>query len=214
LILAMFIASACAWPYVPEKVPVHWNIHGEVDRHGGRFEGLFLVPLIASGLYGLLRVLPKLDPRQVNYRQFAGPYAVIRCALMAFLAVVHASLLLAALGRPIPIGTIVPALVGTLLIIIGAFMPRIKSNWFVGVRTPWTLSSELSWTKTHRLAAWLLPLSGVAILLAGFLRTQWAVYTMLGALLGSAVGLVVYSYFVWRQDPSRNRSSPPANEIS
>jgi uncharacterized membrane protein len=204
LILAMFVAGACAWSYVPEKVPVHWNIRGEVDRYGGRFEGLLLVPLIGSGLYVLLLVLPRFDPRAENYAKFAGPYAVIRCVLMAFLAIVYALLLFAALGRPIPMGTVIPALVGILLIVIGAFMPRIKPNWFVGVRTPWTLSSELSWTKTHRLAARLLPLSGVAMMLAGFLGTQWAFYAMLMVLFSSVAALIVYSYFVWRQDPSRN----------
>ncbi len=204
LVLAMFVAGAWAWNYVPEKIPVHWNIRGEVDRYGGRFEGLMVVPLIASGLYLLLRVLPKLDPRAENYQIFAGPYTVIRNVLMAFLAVIYALLLLAALGRPTPMGTVVPALVGVLLIVIGAYMPPIKPNWFVGVRTPWTLSSELSWTKTHRLAALLLPLSGTMMVLAGFLATNWAFYAMLSVLLGSVAALIVYSYFVWRQDPSRN----------
>jgi len=203
LILTMFIAAAGAWNYVPEKIPVHWNVRGEVDRYGGRFEGLLLLPLIAIGLYALLLVLPKLDPRAENYRKFAGPYAVLRCALTAFMAILYLFLVLAALGRAVPIGSIVPALVGVLLIFIGALMSRIQPNWFVGVRTPWTLTSELSWTKTHRLAAWLLPLSGVAVMLAGFLATQWAVYAMLGVLFGSVAALIVYSYLVWRRDPSR-----------
>jgi uncharacterized membrane protein len=203
LILAMLIAGACTWPYVPDEVPVHWNIRGEVDRYGGRFEGLFIVPLVAAGLYVLLRMLPKVDPRAANYREFAGPYAIIRCALIAFMAVVHALLLLAALGRPIPIGPVVSGLVGILLIIIGALMSRIKPNWFVGVRTPWTLSSDLSWTKTHRLAARLLPLSGVAVMLAGFLRTEWAVYAMLPVLLwvrwqGWSCTLIWSGARIWR----------------
>lgn len=204
LIVAMFIAGACVWTYVPDQIPVHWNIRGEVDRYGGRFEGLFLIPLVATGLYVLLRVLPKIDPRAANYREFAGPYTIIRCALIVFMAVLHGLLLLAALGRPIPMGTVVPAIVGLLLIAVGVLMTRIKPNWFVGVRTPWTLSSDLSWTKTHRLAAWILPLSGVAVLLSGFFATEWAVYAMLAVVLASTAGLVVYSYVVWRRDPSQH----------
>lgn len=203
LIVGMFVASGIAWPHVPEKVPVHWNIHGEVDRYGGRFEGLFVSPLIAAGLYALMLVLPKVDPRGANYRDFVGPYAILRCVLIGFLAVLHLLLLFAALGRPLPVGKVVPAMVGVLLMVIGALMPRIKPNWFVGVRTPWTLSSELSWTKTHRLAGWLFPLCGAVVLLAGFVGTACALYAMLAALLGSVTGMVVYSYFVWRKDPAR-----------
>jgi uncharacterized membrane protein len=203
LIVAMFIAGACVWTYVPDRIPVHWNFRGEVDRYGGRFVGLFLIPLVAAGLYLLLRVLPKIDPRAANYQTFAGTYTIIRCGLIVFTAVLHGLLLLAALGQPIPMGTVVPAIVGLLLIAVGVLMTRIKPNWFVGVRTPWTLSSDLSWTKTHRMAAMLLPLSGVAVMLSGFLEAEWAVYAMLAVILSSVAGLVVYSYLVWRHDPLR-----------
>lgn len=203
LIAAMIAASGWAWSRVPDKVPVHWNAKGEVDRYGGRFEGLCLAPMIGTGVYALLLVIPWLDPKRANYQQFAGAYAVIRFTILGFMAAIHAMLILSVMGRQIPMALVVPALVGALLAVLGVLMSRIKPNWFVGVRTPWTLSSDLSWQKTHQMAGWLLPLAGLGMILSGFLRGEWAIYSMLTVLLGAVIGLAVYSYVVWRQDPAR-----------
>ena len=90
LLVAMFAASAVAWDRVTLPIPTHWNIQGEVDGYGGRFEGLLLVPLLATGMYALLLGLPFLDPARANYASFAGPYRVMRAALAVMLAGLHA----------------------------------------------------------------------------------------------------------------------------
>jgi uncharacterized membrane protein len=203
LIAAMFATAALSWPYLPAHIPVHWNLQGEVDHYGGKFTGLLLLPLVTLGLYALLLVLPRLDPGYVNYPSFAGTYNVIRIALVVFQAVLYAVIVLAAFGQPLDVGAFVTLGVGVLFVVLGNVMGKIRPNWFVGVRTPWTLSSKLSWNKTHRLAGWVFIILGPLIALSGILRSN--AFFVATLVLGGVclAGLVVYSYLVFRTDPDR-----------
>lgn len=207
LIASMFVVAAVSWPNLPERVPVHWDLHGNVDGYGGKFTGLLLLPLVTLGVYGLLIVLPRFDPGYVNYQSFAGTYNLIRVTLVAFFAAVYALTVLAALGQPVDVGTFVTLGTGVLLVVLGNVMGKIRPNWFVGVRTPWTLSSKLSWTKTHRLAGWVFIALGPLIALVGIVRAPWFLYATLAAGGAAIVWLFVYSYLVFRVDPDR---VPPA----
>jgi uncharacterized membrane protein len=203
LVAAMFAVAALAWSHVPERIAIHWNLQGEADDYGGKFAGLLLLPLMTLGLYLLLLFLPRLDPGYRNYQSFATTYHVIRVSLTLFMALVYAITVLVALGYRIDVTAVVAIATGALLVVMGNFMGKLRPNWFVGVRTPWTLSSKLSWTKTHRLAGWLFILLGTLIAATGVLRTDW----MLGLTIAvggvSLVWIVAYSYFVWRKDPTR-----------
>lgn len=203
LIGAMFIVAAVAWANVPDRIPVHWNIRGEVDGYGGRFTGLLLLPLVTLGMYALLLFLPRLDPGYANYRAFAGAYNLIRISLVVFLAMLYCVTVLAALGNRIDVGTIVTLGVGGLLVVLGNVMGKIRPNWFVGVRTPWTLSSKLSWNKTHRLAGWMFVVMGVLIALTGLVGSDTFLFVTLGISAVGGVWLIVYSYLVYRRDPDR-----------
>lgn len=103
VVAAMFVVAAVLWSHAPERIPVHWNLQGEVDRYGGKFEGLLLVPLITLGLYLLLLVVPRFDPGYANYRRFATAYTVIRCALIAVITVIYAILLMSTFGYTVNI---------------------------------------------------------------------------------------------------------------
>ncbi len=210
MIVAMFAAAAVTWPTAPERIPVHWNIHGEVDRWGGRFEGLFLLPLIALGVWALMRFLPLADPGRASYALFAFPYLVIRATVIAFLLAIDVVVHLTIRGYTVDMGRVVPAAVGVLFVVIGAFMGKIRPNWFVGVRTPWTLSSKTSWTRTHRLAGKLFVLAGTAALVAAAVAPRQAHVVILAGTLGAAAISVAYSFAVWRDDPDR---IPPAGTL-
>jgi uncharacterized membrane protein len=207
VLLAMFVLAAWAWDRVPDRMPVHYNLEGEVDRYGGRFEGLLLMPLITIGTYLLFCFLPRLDPGKANYPGFAGTFRVIRLAIVLFLAALYAFMVADALGHGVPVGQPVTLLVGALFVVLGFTMGKIRPNWFVGVRTPWTLSSKLSWTRSHRLAGWLFLASGAGtLLLAPFSQKAALIFVIASGLLLS-LAVVVYSYIVWRHDPER---VPPA----
>lgn len=210
LIAAMFALAAVTWSSAPRQIPVHWNAYGAVDRYGGRFEGLLLLPLLALAIYGLFLVVPKIDPGRANYEQFAAAYSTLRIAVTLLLAAVYALLQLTIHGYAVNIGMIVPFLAGLLFIVIGNMLGKVRPNWAVGIRTPWTLSSKTSWDKTHRVGGRLFIVAGVLMMLTGVLGPPWNLY------LGVAIApfLVVtnfgYSYWVWR---SASDKVPPAGTL-
>jgi uncharacterized membrane protein len=214
IIAAMFGLGAWSWPHVPDRLPVHWNLQGEVDRWGGKFEGLFLLPLITLGLYLLLLIVPLLDPGRRNYQNFAKAYGVIRIAMVLFMAFLYGMTILAAFGYEFNSTTVVLGAMSVLFVVLGNFMGKIRPNWFVGVRTPWTLSSKLSWDKTHRLAGWLFVLMGATFALLAGVPTGWmfAVVMTINGL--SLLWMVVYSYLVYRHDPDRTQpaATSPSSE--
>ena len=203
LIAVMFAAAALAWPVAPDRIPVHWNAAGEVDRYGGKVEGLLLMPLIASGIYLLMRYLPNLDPGRANYARFGGVYATIRIAMLALMAAIQGVVLFSVLRRPMDMPLIVPVLVGSLFVLMGGLMGKIRPNWFVGIRTPWTLSSKVAWVRTHRLGGWLFVAQGLLFILSGLLGFSTFNGFVIASMFAVIVALFAYSYVVWRADPEK-----------
>ena len=203
LIAAMFAAAAFAWPVAPDRIPVHWNAAGAIDRYGGRFEGLLLLPLIALGIYLLMRFLPNLDPGRANYARFGGVYAAIRIGILALMAAIQGVTLFSVLERPVDMSMVAPVLVGSLFLLIGGLMGKIRPNWFVGIRTPWTLSSKTAWVRTHRLGGWLFLAQGLLFILSGALGFAAFHYLVIGSMVAVIVTLFAYSYVVWRADPEK-----------
>jgi uncharacterized membrane protein len=210
LIAGMFFLAAITWSWAPERIPVHWNLAGQVDRYGGKVEGLLMPPLLALGIYVGMLLLPRIDPGHKNYAVFRGAYATIRVALLTLLAGLYGVTHLVLRGYAADVGTIVPLAVGGLLVILGNLMGKIRPNWFVGVRTPWTLSSKESWVKTHRLAGWLFVVGGLALMVTSILHATWAAAACVGLLLVFVVITYVYSYLAWRDDPDK---IPPAGTL-
>jgi uncharacterized membrane protein len=151
VVAAMFVLAAVFWPSAPEQIPVHWDVSGQVDRYGGRFEGLLLLPVLALSSYLLMLFLPSIDPRRFNYARFRNAYLTVRVAILVFIALIYSFMLLWVGGIQLGPSVVVPTGIGVLLIVLGIPMSKIQPNWFVGICTPWTLTSELSWRKTHRL---------------------------------------------------------------
>lgn len=199
----MFLLAAITWPTAPDRIPVHWNVYGQVDRYGGKVEGLLMLPLLTLGLYFLLLFMPRIDPGQANYQRFAGAYSIIRIATTALLAVIYGVTNLWIRGYRIDMSIVVSLAVGALLIVIGNLMGKIRPNWFVGIRTPWTISSKASWTKTHRLGGRLFIVMGLAFIAAGIARSPWTFIAAAAIAIGSVIWMLVYSYLVWRDDPDK-----------
>jgi uncharacterized membrane protein len=203
VIAAMLLASAVSWSRAPERLPVHWNLGGEVDRWGGRTEALLALPAIALGVYLLLLLLPRLDPGRANYQRFAGAYRLLRLGVLLLLAVIHAIVLAPIYGITPHVNRVLPFAGGLLLVLTGATMGKLRPNWFVGIRTPWTLSSKLSWTRTHRLGGWLFIGAGLLAMAASVAVPHRGTAVLVGGVLVVAAVAIVYSYLVWRTDPDR-----------
>ena len=200
VIVLAFGLSAVVYNRLPQEMPVHWNWAGEPDRWGSRVEGAFALPVVGLLIFGLMRGLPRLDPRRANYARFAGTYDLAVNAMLTMLLCFHVLVIGIALGWPLPLTRIVPALLGAFLIVIGNVMPRARSNWWFGVRTPWTLSSERVWARTNRLAGYLLICAGLALLVTAALPSSWTAFVAVVAVGGATLGSVVYSYWIWRKE--------------
>jgi uncharacterized membrane protein len=199
----LFGVAIAFWPWTPERMPVHWNLAGEVDRYGGKVEGLLALPLIALGLQGLFAVLPRIDPRRASYEQFADTWLKLRALFTLFMGAVQAIVLYHTFHPEFHGVFAGSAAVGLLFIVLGNWFGKLRPNWFVGIRTPWTLSSRASWAKTHRVGGWVFILSGLLFAATGYTRSPWLLGATLTVLFGGTLGLVIYSYLVWRDDPHR-----------
>ncbi len=206
LIAASFILAAAVWPHAPDRIPVHWGLSGQPNGYAGKV-GLFYPALIALGVYALMLFLPRVDPRGRNYDRFRGAYTFIRMAIVAALVCIGIFTSLWALDVKVDINVAVPVVVGLLLMVLGNFMGKIRSNWFAGIRTPWTLSSAESWNKTHRLGGRMFVLFGLVLAVAAPFQKSWTpvlVAVMVGIIV---VTLFVYSYLVWKRDPDARKLS-------
>jgi uncharacterized membrane protein len=205
-ILGMLVASAVAWLSLPDDaaIPIHWNIAGEVDGTTSKAVGLLLTPAIAVALTAILAAVPFLDPRREHMRQSMRTYTIVASSAIVFIGLVHLAIVWAALGNHLDIARLMGLGAAAMFGVIGQVIGNTRSNWFMGVRTPWTLSSERSWEQTHRLAGRLFLAAAAIMLVASVVGTPELVfYAVIGSVLIVTVIVVVYSYFVWRDDPDR-----------
>jgi uncharacterized membrane protein len=198
-VLTAFLVSAWLYPQLPARVATHWDLHGQPNGYSSRLVAALLVPGMAVALWGLLRFIPRIDPHRENYARFQGTYDLVIAAIVTFLCAIHVMVLGTAVGWPMPdLARTVPVGVGTLTIIVGNVIPRARPNWWFGIRTPWTLSSDTVWARTHRVGGYLLTAAGVIALLSAFLPPAVGTVVLLVAVGGASLGSVVYSYFTWR----------------
>lgn len=202
LFVLMLAASIVAYPRLPERVPSHWNIYGQIDRYSSRGSVLFIMPFMMLVLWGLMRGLPKIDPRRENFAKMQAPYDLVINAALTIMAVAHVSIIAKMFGASFPLPRIMPALIGVLFVVIGNVLPQARPNFFFGIRTPWTLSSDRVWVRTHRVGGYLMVGAGIVAILSVALPVVPGLIVMFVAVASAALGSVVYSYIAWKQEQS------------
>jgi uncharacterized membrane protein len=191
LIAAAWAASAALYPSLPERVQTHWNYRGQVDAYGPKAWAAFLLPAAMAGMLALFAVLPWMSPEKFKVGSFRATYGFVAVLVLALLGYIHALALLAGLSPRSPIDRAMLAGLFLFFALLGNVLGRVRRNFWMGVRVPWTLASERVWSDTHRLAAWLFVAAG----LLGFLLSV-AGY-LLAALVPLAVAIaspIVYSF--------------------
>jgi uncharacterized membrane protein len=198
ILAAMIAVTAVVYPHLPAVMATHWGANGQPNGSMPRFWGAWMVPLLSIGLAALLWAIPAIDPRRRNYAAFRTTYNAFVVGVVAFLAYVDCISLAWNLGYRLPIGRALAPALGVIFAASGWLLRKARSNWFVGIRTPWTLSSPTVWEKTHRLAAPAFMAAGAVTALGVF----WEPLMWLGVLLvvAAAVGAVVYSYFAYEAE--------------
>lgn len=203
---AMLGLAAWAWTQIPPgaQVPIHWGLDGQPNGFTSKELALLLTPALTVFLGALLYFLPRFEPRAQNLAQSGPAYVQVCVALLVLMVAVQLMVVLAAVGSPLDINLVLTVATGLLLIVIGNVLGKVRSNFMFGVRTPWTLSSDLSWNKTHRLVGRLFVLLGLATIVAGLVGGTTAfVAVLIGGIVVVLVVAFVYSYQVWRADPAK-----------
>jgi uncharacterized membrane protein len=203
LIVIAAVAVALIYGRLPEQVPTHWNFRGEVDDYGPRFPFAFLGPLMSAGLWILLPVLRRVDPRRRNYERFDDTFWLLLNVLTIGMLYLHGLTLAVALGYDVNVSRGMLFGLGLLFAGLGNYLPRLRSNWWMGIRTPWTLESEEVWRRTHRLGGRTFVMGGLLCMLAAMLPWRVAPWLAMAGLILAGLVPVIYSYVIWRQERQR-----------
>ena len=200
IILLSLIAGAFVYEQLPDTMASHWGPDGQVDGYMGKFWATFMVPLTSLFVLGLYLIIPYLDPLKENIAKFREAFNLFIILIIAFLGYVWALTIIWNLGKTSfdMSGAILPA-VGILFFFVGYMLRKAKRNWFIGIRTPWTLSSDKVWDETHRLGATLFMVSGALALLGAFFGDK-AIWFILIPVFGTTIFLYAYSYVLYQNE--------------
>jgi len=198
LIIAAFILGIVLSPYLSDLVPSHWNAQGQIDDWSSKEFIIFFFPVFALLIYLLMTFLPLIDPLKKNYSSFSDAYFWLRTFFTAFFIALYLFMLSAGLGFFLNVTLFMPILFSLLFIILGVFMPKIKKNYFVGIKTPWTIHSEQVWDKTHEFSGKLYIVTGLLSLL-GIFAQDYAFFIFISLAILSAVISAAYSYIVFKR---------------
>ncbi len=193
-LLTMALASALAYGHLPDSVPTHWNINGEVDGYASRLSSVLFLPSLAALLWVLMRALVRFDP--ISQHESTGVYLhKASNALAAFMLVVHLATLGNGAGLKLNMVQIVALAEGALLTLIGNTMGRLRRNSWAGIRLPWTLNDAEIWRRTHRVGARAFVLAGIVTMLSALFLSGTAVFAVvMAAVMGATLFTVGYSY--------------------
>ena len=204
LILAAFVLSAYFYPQMPDKIASHWNAGGVADGYMDKSVVIFLVPVISVLLSLLFLALPRIDPMKKNIKKFSAYYEGFVVTLLAFMLYVHALVIAWNIGIVFSMSQMLAPAIGIFFYYIGVMTSHSKRNYSIGIRTPWTLSNEKVWEKTHAVGGKLFKIAGV-IAIAGTLFPEYAFYIVLAPIIAASAAVYVYSYAIYRKETAAGK---------
>jgi len=201
LIIGATIAGVLLWNQLPDQMASHWDVNDQVNGYMSKFWGVYMMPLITIVLFLLFLLIPNIDPLKANIAEFRGTFNLFIAFIIGFMVYIHALTLRWNLGYTnLGIGKAMLPAMGILFFIIGSMLRKAKRNWFIGIRTPWTLSSDNVWDKTHQLGATLFMISGAIAVVGGFFGGVVAFWSIMIPVMGTTIFLVVYSYVLYQRE--------------
>ena len=189
--------AAFLYPSLPEQIPTHWNLAGEIDDYTPKPWGVMIMPLVALMVFIIMKLIPIVSPKGFRTDQFKGVINIFTVVLVGFMSGIGLLVLLAATGRDVHINEMTYAGVGLLFIVLGNYMSKVRKNFFIGIRTPWTLASDEVWSRTHRLGGWMFVLIGFFLFINAFVQVPEA--WLVGSIIAVALVPVVYSFVLYRK---------------
>lgn len=203
LLVVSVFASFYFYPRFPERVPLHWNFAGEPDRWGSAIFAAFFFPALITLMYLLFLFLPFLDPKKERYGQFIKTYHIFKCAFIGSTVAIYFIASLNSIGYNLPVNIFTPGVVGIMFMVFGNYLSKIKFNWLIGIRTPWTLSNEEVWNKTHRFGGKAFLLGGLIIILSIFTPPILRLPLFITAIALITLGTIFYSYIVYLEEKNK-----------
>ncbi|MFH0885233.1 MAG: SdpI family protein [Candidatus Micrarchaeota archaeon] len=197
-VILAFLTAAYAYPHMPEKMATHWGVEGEINGFAGRDMGVFFMPLFMLVVFGIFIVLPELDPLKDNYKFFIREYDTFTALMISFLFYLYALTLIYNLGVVFELMRFIAPAAGIIIFYMGVLLKKAKQNWFVGIRTPWTLSSEGVWERTHRVTGNIFQAAGVL----AFIGTAFPAVLVSSAavIIGATIFSLIYSYMEFAKE--------------
>lgn len=211
LVAVLVQVGVAAWAFSQTglfaTVPTHWGPDGEVNGHGPAWLSFGLVPVISVAILAMFGLIPRIEPRRTNLQLSASAYRQMGVSVVGLMTLVEVGVCLAGTGHDVPMALLIGLGIGVMFMVLGNVMGTVRSNYLFGVRTPWTLASDLSWDKTHRLAGRLFFIAGAALVVMSLLGNPFLVFgLMLGFIILVLPVTFIYSYRVWKTDPDRRPS--------
>lgn len=198
MLLIAVTLSLVLYPSLPDPMPTHWNTSGQVDGWSPKPVGAFLMPLLMIWIAALFVALPRISPRDFPVDEQSRGYRAVGLSLMAFLLCIHVVALLVARGAKIDMAIVMSLLIGALFVILGNYMTKMTRNFFIGIRTPWTLADEDVWYRTHRLGGRVFMAAGIALMIVPVAGAAQHVAFIAIALTAAAIP-TIYSYVIYRR---------------
>lgn len=199
IVAVSFLISVYFYPQMPEDMVSHWGFSGEADGAMSRFWGVFLFPVLLFAFSVMFLIMPTIDPLKQNIVHFRRYFDNFIILLFTFLVALQLLLILWNLRVQVPIVPFICIWIGALFYYVGVLCEHAKKNWFIGIRNPWTMSSEKVWDKTHKLGGKLFKVSGLIALL-GAVTGDYAFFFVLGPVFFSAFYTMYYSYKEYQKE--------------
>lgn len=200
IIIAAFGAYVVwMYPNLPDPMPTHWNAAGEVDDYSSKPFGATIIGLVPVFSFVIFKLIPIISPRGFRTESFTGVLNILMTATVLFGAIIGVGVLRAALDASVNISSFIFVAVGLLFMVIGNFLGKVRKNFFLGIRTPWTLASDEVWAKTHRLGGWCFVAAGIIMALMGVTAPPSNMGWVIGVVVAIALVPVVYSFFAYRK---------------
>ena len=196
--LTSFAAGVYVYPQVPDRMPSHWNAAGQVDGYMPKLLSLFLIPFGSLMMLGLFLMIPRVSLLRKNIEGFRGYYDGFVVLLTFYLLYIQGLSIASALGYRFNLNQLLAPAASAFFVYLGVLLGKAKRNWFIGIRTPWTLSSDVVWDKTHRLGGRLFSACGIIALL-GLLLPEYALLFVIVPVIAVAIYTCIYSYFEYRK---------------
>ena len=199
IVAGMAVCSLLVLPALPAEIPIHWNLAGEPDSTVSKAIGAFLTVFVGVGVWLLFLGLPRIDPRRRRHAQSRKSYWLLCNLVLIFLAAAHVLVLGPGLGWDVD--PVQAMLIGTGLLFAGIslILPGLSPNRWTGIRTPWTLSNDTVWRRTHRFGGYACAAAGLLIVAAGFLPHPARLWVSGLAFVAMTMIPIAYSYLVWRE---------------